>query len=35
MGTIRDPNRAIIDTNLMKSITMDYPTGIVAESAAR
>ena len=34
MGTIRDPNRAIVDTNLMKSITMEYPTGIVAKSAA-
>jgi len=34
MGIIRDPNRAVIDTNLMKSITMEYPTGIVTKSAA-
>ena len=33
MGTIRDPNRNVVDTNLMKSITMEYPTGIVAKTA--
>jgi 5,5'-dehydrodivanillate O-demethylase len=33
MGVIRDSNRAVVDTNLMKSITMEYPTGIVAKSA--
>nr|NIO07449.1 hypothetical protein [Deltaproteobacteria bacterium] len=34
MGVIRDPNQAEVDTNLMKSITMEYPTGIVAKTAA-
>ena len=27
MGVIRDPDHAVIDTNLIESITMDYPTG--------
>jgi 5,5'-dehydrodivanillate O-demethylase len=27
MGVIRDPNQALIDTNLVESISMDYPTG--------
>ncbi len=31
MGVIRDPNHPVIDTNLEKSITMHYPTGIVAK----
>ncbi len=34
LGVVRDPNHAMIDTNLMKSITMEYPTGIVTKSAA-
>jgi 5,5'-dehydrodivanillate O-demethylase oxygenase subunit len=27
MGVIRDPNHPVIDTNLIESITMHYPTG--------
>jgi len=34
MGVIRDPNHPEIDTNLEKSITMQYPTGIVAKETA-
>ncbi len=32
IGVSRDPNAPVIDTNLTKSITMEYPTGIVAET---
>src|SRR5712692_455227 len=38
MGVIRDPDHPMIDTNLEKSITMEYPSGIVTkerEVAAR
>jgi hypothetical protein len=27
MGVIRDPDHAMIDTNLVESITMEYPAG--------
>ena len=33
LGVVRDPNHAMIDTNLVKSITMQYPTGIAAKTA--
>ena len=32
MGVIRDPDHPMIDTKLEQSITMTYPTGIVAET---
>ena len=32
MGVIRDPNHPMVDTNLEQSITMHYPTGIVADT---
>jgi len=34
IGIVRDPDHPMIDTNLTKSITMDYPSGIVAKTAA-
>ncbi len=33
LGVVRDPDHVMIDTNLIKSITMQYPTGIVAKTA--
>ncbi len=34
MGIVRDPDHLMIDTNLAKSLSMDYPLGIVAKTAA-
>jgi len=32
MGVVRDPEHAIIDTNLQRSLDMHYPTGLRTET---